>query len=83
MIGRITSDYQFKETWGDACAYQHGRGVEWLKDVDRGEVSEKLRNSLGAILTVWSLERHSSEIEQVLTGVKRTGVRETVTGKSS
>ena len=81
IIGRITSDYQFKESWEDACTYQHRRSVEWLKDVERGEVSEKLRNSLGAILTVWSLERHSSEIEQILTGVKRTGVRESVTGK--
>ena len=80
LVGKITSDYQFKEKWGDDCDYPHRRTVEWLKEVDRAEISEKLRNSLGAIMTVWSLQRHAPEIEQILTGVRRVGVRARVTG---
>lgn len=82
MIGKITSDYQYKPNWGDECSYQHRRDIGWLKEIDRNDVSEKLRNSLGAIMTVWSLERHHAELDQILTGVKTQGVSKTVTGKA-
>jgi restriction system protein len=55
--------------------------VEWIKEIDRGDVSEGLRNSLGALLTLWSLQRHADEIERLLKGVKTPGISQTVTGK--
>ena len=82
MIGKIASDYQYKPNWGDDCAYQHRRVVEWLKVIDRNDASEKLRNSLGSIMTVWSLERHQAELDKLLTGVETKGTSKTVTGRA-
>jgi predicted Mrr-cat superfamily restriction endonuclease len=81
LVARITGDYEFREKWADSCPYSHRRSVEWIKDVDRGEVSEKLRNSLGAILTLWSLQRHGDELEGLLKDVKTPGISRMVTGK--
>lgn len=67
-IGRITGPYQYKEDWEDGCEYVRRRKVNWLKEVPRGDVSVKLSNSVGSIMTVFSVDRHVAEIEALISG---------------
>lgn len=65
IIGKITGDYQWKETWADKCPFKNRRNVEWIRSVPRSELSTKLKNSL-VWLTVISLEEHRSEVESLV-----------------
>lgn len=71
IVGRITSDYQWKESWNDKCPYRNRRSVSWIKTIPRQELSPKLKHSL-VWLTVISLEEHASEVESLTTGEKPT-----------
>ena len=68
-IGRINSTYKYSEDWNDGCPYQHRKMVQWVKTIDRDEVSPKLKQALNSQLTVFSVDHHKEEIERLLTGV--------------
>lgn len=69
-IGRIKGDYQYSPKRG---FYKHVRKVTWEKEVSRDVFSQDMRNSIGSLLTIFRIDRHADEIENVLAG-KTTGV---------
>ena len=66
LIGRIQTDYKFKKDWQDGCPYGHRRTVEWIKEIDRDDLPEKLRYSVGALLTIFSLDKRKNAIYRLL-----------------
>lgn len=82
LIGKMTGEYEYKPDWGDDCYYPNRRKVQWVKEVERDKIPEKLRNSVGALLTVFSLEVHKAAIEELMTGtIVEKLVKKTITGK--
>jgi len=67
-IGTIISGYQYTPTSGDSCDYSHRREVRWIPTpFSREGISEPLRNSLGSIMTVFSVSKHAEELSGLLT----------------
>lgn len=60
-LGIIDSDYYYQEK-ADECDYLHRRKVKWLKELELSKISQSLKNSLGSIMTVFSVAEHSQEI---------------------
>lgn len=79
IIGRVISHYEYRESWEDDCPYQHRKKVEWIKEIKRDAIPEKLKTSLGALLTVFSLNRRRQEIMQLI-GNGTPGTETEVTG---
>jgi restriction system protein len=73
IIGRVKSDYQYKKDWNDECDYNHRKQVEWIKEVDRDNLSQKFKNSIGALLTVFNLDNYKEEINQLIQSTKAIG----------
>lgn len=65
-VGRIDSEYFYLMETDQACPYQHRRKVAWIKTVDLSGISQDLRNSLGSIMTVFSITNHWQEVEKLL-----------------
>jgi restriction system protein len=65
LIGKVAGPYRFKD-WNDECRFAHRRKTEWLKTVDRDDLPEHLKSSLNAHLTVFSVDKHETAIEQML-----------------
>jgi restriction system protein len=64
-IGTVVSDYFY----ADGRPFPHRRCVEWApKMIARTEMSERLRNSTGAIGTVSNISKHFEEIDGFLAG---------------
>ena len=62
--------------------YGHRRRVEWLRTLGRDELPQKLKYSLGALLTVFNIDRHADTIHDLLTGKPdQTRPPKEVTGK--
>jgi len=72
--GKGTGSYYVGAVTGDYCYHkdhdlQHRRPVEWYpQTISRGEMSESLRNSTGAIGTVSNISKYAEELEKLLTG---------------
>jgi len=64
--GVIDSDYFYQAELDTKCPFQHRRKVKWLKIINYNEVSQALRNSLGSIMTTFSISDHENEIEKLL-----------------
>ena len=79
IIGRVISPYEYRESWEDNCPYQHRKKVEWIKEIKRDAIPEKLKTSLGSLLTVFSLNRRRQEIMQLF-GNGPHGIETEVTG---
>lgn len=57
-LARVTGPYEFRTDLGDI---HHVRQVEWVRpNVPRSEFKQDLLNSLGAIMTVCQIQRHSA-----------------------
>jgi hypothetical protein len=52
----------------DSCRYKQRREVEWIKEIPRDAMSQGLRNSLSAHLTVFSVSGHEKELEALIQG---------------
>jgi restriction system protein len=66
-IGTIKSDYYFSQD--DPAKYHHQRKVEWMYAVDRDALAVATKNSLGAIMTLFSVPTHAqNDLLQVATG---------------
>lgn len=59
--------YEIKPT--DNCPYIHRRHVQWLdKILDKADMSSNLTYSLGGILTIFSIEKYASELQNLISG---------------
>ncbi len=78
LLGRVTGDYEYRDSWEDNCPYQHRRNVEWEKEIKRDDISPKLKASLNVGLTVFSLERPKQEIMVILGSIPVPTLREKI-----
>jgi len=67
-IGVIDSDYFYQVEADTKCPFQHRRKVKWSKVINYNDISQGLKNSLGAIMTTFSVSDHEDEIEELLSG---------------
>ena len=67
-VAEISGGYEYVPSPTDGCPYVHRRIVAWLREVDRSKLPEKLKTSLGALQTIFSLDKHSDAIEALLGG---------------
>ena len=81
-FGVVRGPYQYVQADGD-LPFRHRREIEWITSADKATFSESLRNSSGAIMTLFSVNPHGEEIEQLLagrepgpTGVSREDLKE-------
>ena len=81
LVWEIKSSYKYKKNWNDDCPYLHRRNVKRIKEVKRDRLSQKFKNSIGSLLTVFSLDHHKQEIQKIITGIEpETKGEEKVTG---
>lgn len=67
-IGIVKSEYKYEcKVLGD-LHYKHRRKVRWEKEVSRDLFSQEMKNSIGALQTIFSIDKHGAEIEAVLQG---------------
>lgn len=64
-IGIVRGEYAYADPDAD-LPYRHRRSVEWVAEVDKSAFSEGLRNSSGAILTVFNVSKFGEEIEGLM-----------------
>ena len=73
-VAQVAGAYQFVAAPEDGCEYRHRRQVEWIReDVDRDALPEGLKPPLRSLLTIFSLDAHVAEIDEVLGTVELTG----------
>jgi len=70
LIGKIASDYYPAHKQKDEYPYKQRRKVHWIKEISRDDMSQRLRNSLGAHLTVFRLRGHEKELTALIEGRK-------------
>jgi len=66
-VGTVASEYRWKPS-GYPDGYPHVRDVDWDEVVDRDEFSTPVKNTLGSVLTVFSLDERREAIDRVLSG---------------
>lgn len=72
VVGKV-GDYYFDKTPERGCPYKHRRKIEWQKEtISKEDMSTNLAYSLGATLTIFSLDKYASEIESLISGTKYT-----------
>ncbi len=79
IIGEIQGDYYYEESPVDECEHKNRREIEWTKEVDRTDLPERLKSSLFAWQTAFSLDRHGFELDSML-GLDPPLVEELVVG---
>jgi restriction system protein len=65
LMGRLVGDYSY-DTTAISPEYPNVRNVSWLKKVSRDDLSQPFRNTIGGLRTVFSLDAHISEIDDLL-----------------
>ncbi len=72
LVGRV-GDYYFVDQPTDGCPYKHRRKVDWPdKILLKEDMSTNLSYSIGATLTIFSLNKYASEIESLIAGEEPT-----------
>ena len=66
FIGEIISDYYYEDPATGDCAHKNRRKVEWKTEVERSDLPERLKSSLFAWQTVFSLDKRNYEIDSLL-----------------
>lgn len=69
-IGKARGSYKYMSKTQRGCSYQHRRSVGWISSISRDAMSVKLKYSIGSLLSVFSLNDHAGEIQQLLAGRK-------------
>lgn len=65
----VLGEYFYEEKPTGECKYQHRRKVQWEnKILQKKDMSTNMAYSLGAIMTVFSLDEYAQEIEALMTG---------------
>jgi restriction system protein len=68
LVGKV-GNYFYQNEVPQSCPYQHRRHIEWSSRVLLKEnMSSNLAYSLGAIMTVFSLDKYTDEIEALIEG---------------
>lgn len=75
LVGTISSEYKFEPTGADAD-YPHVRRVEWDEHVDRDKFSRQTKNTLGSVLTLFSLDDVREELGAIRSGEEVVGSSE-------
>jgi len=65
LVGEIEGEYQHDPTKFSA-EYPHTRKVKWLGEVQRDKLTRGAQRSLGSILTVFNVDKHSEDILRLL-----------------
>jgi len=68
LLGKIVGDYYPAFKRKDDCRYKQRREVQWMQEISRDEMSQRLRNSLSAHLTVFGLRGHEEELSAFVEG---------------
>jgi len=64
-VGEVTSDYYFKS----GCILPHRRNVKWFPNmIDKIDMSNELKNSVGSMGTVSNITKYCKEIETFIQG---------------
>ena len=68
LMGKVTGPYRHDPAAETECL-ANTRSVEWIRtDTLRDDLSTELRLSLGGLMTVFNVNDHADEIEQVIEG---------------
>lgn len=70
LVGECSGPYRY--LGASEQYYRHARPVKWRKRLSRDLFSQAAKNSLGSIMTVFSVTGHMSEIERLLAGAATT-----------
>ena len=74
LFGKVVGPYKF-DPESELERKRNTRPVEWIRtDVSRGDISAPFRNTLGSLLTLFSLDQHAEEINRILDRQVLTGV---------
>lgn len=68
-VGRVTGAYEWVANPTDRCPYSSRHAIEWLKEVPRQDLPQRLLSSLGSLTTVFSLGKSAHEAAAVVDGV--------------
>ena len=72
LVG-ILGDYYFEKNTKGMCPYKHRRKVKWLENrILKEDMSTNLSYAVGAIMTIFSLNKYTDEIEVLIAGEKYT-----------
>ena len=67
LIGEISGDYSYGPK-AISDVYPNIRRATWIKKVSRDELSSPLRNAIGGIMAVFSVNPHLQEIKTLIAG---------------
>ena len=73
-VAEVVGPYAYVDKPSDGCPYRHRRLVKWSAVIDRGQLPEKLKTSLGSLLTVFELTKHSELIDSLMGETETTRV---------
>lgn len=65
-LGIVNKNYEFCKEKNNDPSYPHTIGVEWVKVINRDDLSLNLRASLRAWQTIANLDKHTKEIKQLI-----------------
>ena len=71
-IGEVQGEYVDVPQPTDGCPFRQRRAVKWIRDVPRAQLSIGLLNTLGSLVTVFSVDKRSADIREVLGGGEAT-----------
>lgn len=71
-LGTIESDYFYQTEVSNECLYHHYRTVKWVSVLNLKDISQELRSSIGALMTVFSVNKYADEIESLVVGKEST-----------
>jgi predicted Mrr-cat superfamily restriction endonuclease len=69
LVG-IVGDYYFEDNPQGTCDYKHRRKMEWQKEkiILKEDMSTNLAYAVGAILTIFSLDKYAKEFDALIAG---------------
>lgn len=72
-IGTVNGEYKYERKALGDLYYKHRRKVNWEKEVPRDSFSQEMKYSIGSLLTIFSIDKYGSEIEDIRQG-RTTGI---------
>ena len=73
-VGIVRGGYRY-QSCSEELPYRHRRDVEWIASINKEDFSVPLRNSSGAIMTIFSISGHAEEVEGLLRASVSPSVR--------
>jgi predicted Mrr-cat superfamily restriction endonuclease len=63
FVGSVQGPYVHSKDWKDICDFLNRRRVEWFKEIEWDDLSERLRKVIGTPSTLINLDDYASEVE--------------------